>query len=144
MIRPGRAADITRLGEIARAAYAPYVPLIGAEPPPMLQDFSADLAAGALWVSGAPPEGYVVARPKGADWLLENVAVAPGAQGRGLGRALIEFAEGEARRRGFGKVVLYTNVHMTANLSMYETLGYNEVERREESGMNRVYFEKAL
>ena len=35
--------------------------------------------------------------------LIENVAVAPGAQGRGYGRRLLEHAEARGRRaRGFG------------------------------------------
>ena len=144
MIRHASSQDIPRLSQIARDAYAPYVPLIGAEPPPMLQDFAADIWDNAVWVSGDPPLGYVVARPKGADWLLENVAVAPEAQGTGLGRALIQFAERAGARRGFTRIVLYTNVHMSANLSMYPALGYTEVDRREEDGMDRVFFEKRL
>ena len=144
MIRPGRAQDIARLGEIARAAYAPYVPLIGFEPPPLLQDFDQDVAEAAVWVSGEPVLGYVVARRKGDDWLLENVAVAPEAQGRGLGRALIGFAEEEGARRGFARIVLYTNIHMTANLVLYPALGYREVAHLTEDGLSRVYFEKQL
>ena len=144
MIRPGAPGDVERLRGIARAAYTPYVAAIGFEPPPLLQDFAADVAEGAVWVSGDPPDGYVVARPRGADWLLENVAVAPEAQGRGLGSALIRFAEQEGARRGFAKVVLYTNVNMVANLSMYPALGYAEIDRRTERGLDRVYFEKLL
>ena len=144
MIRAGTPEDLPRLREIARAAYAEYVPLIGAEPPPMLQEFERDLAEGALWVIGDPAEGYVVARPQGADWLLENVAVAPEAQGKGIGKRLIVFAEAEGARRSFAKVVLYTNVHMVANLTMYPAMGYQEIARRTEKGVNRVYFEKSL
>lgn len=110
----------------------------------MLQDFDADLAENALWVTGDPANAYLVARPRGADWLLENVAVAPERQGKGLGGALIRFAEAEGQRRGFAKVVLYTNLHMTANLSLYPTLGYAETARLHENGMDRVYFEKSL
>ena len=144
MIRAGTPEDLPRLREIARAAYAEYVPLIGTEPPPMLQEFDVDLAQGALWVAGDPADGYVVARPQGEDWLLENVAVAPDAQGRGLGRRLIAFAEAEGARRGFARVVLYTNVHMVANLTMYPALGYTETGRRTENGMDRVFFSKSL
>ena len=104
----------------------------------------ADVADGAVWVAGDPPEGYVVARPQGADWLLENVAVVPGAKGKGLGGSLIRFAEAEGARRGFAKVVLYTNVNMVANLSMYPALGYTRIDQRTEHGLSRVYFEKSL
>jgi len=33
---------------------------------------------------------------------------------------------------------------MTENLSIYPHLGYIEVDRREEDGFSRVYFEKRL
>ena len=144
MIRAGTPGDVDRLREIARAAYAPYVPLIGSEPPPLLQDFAEDVADGAVWVIGDPVSGYVVARPQGRDWLLENVAVAPDAQGTGAGRALIAFAEAEGARQGFERVVLYTNAKMEANLGLYPALGYTKTDQRTEHGLDRVFFEKAL
>ena len=42
---------------------------------------------------------------------LGNVAVAPGHQGRGLGRELVTFAEGQAVAYGLPEVRLYANVH---------------------------------
>ena len=145
MIRPAAPGDAAALIAIARAAYAPFVPLIGREPPPMQQDFPADIADGAAWVSGSPIQGYIVARPKGADWLIENVGITPPAQGRGLGRALIAFAEEEGQHRGHARVVLYTNAAMTRNLSLYPRLGYVEAGRgRTASGLDRVHFAKAL
>ena len=79
-------ADAPALAAIARAAYAPYVPRLGFEPPPMRQDFPADIAAGRVWAAewadgggrdGAGLLGYAVARPEGPDWMIENVARAP-------------------------------------------------------------------
>jgi GNAT superfamily N-acetyltransferase len=75
---------------------------------------------------------------------VENVAVRPQSQGRGLGRALLSFADDEARRRGYGAVILYTNVHMTENLARYPKLGYVEVGRGHEHGFDRVFFRKEL
>lgn len=144
MIRAGTSHDVPRLRQIARAAYTPYVAAIGFEPPPLLQDFATDIADGAVWVVGDPVVGYVVARARDGDWLLENVAVAPEGQGQGLGGQLIRFAEAEGARRGFAKVVLYTNIHMTGNLKMYPALGYREVRRTETNGLSRVHFEKPL
>ena len=143
-IRRGRTADAPALTRIAREAYAPYVADIGRESPPMLQDFPADIAAGACWVAGDPPQGYLVARERDGDWLLENVAVAPAAQGEGIGRALIAFAESEALRRGHGKIVLYTHAKMTRNLVLYPRLGCRRVAERTEHELDRVYFEKWL
>ena len=143
-VRPARLEEAERLTQIARQAYAPFVPLIGREPPPMLQDFPADIAAGACWVSGDPAQGFVVARPFRGNWLLENVAVADEARGTGTGRALIAFAEAEGERQRFGKVVLYTHAKMTRNLTLYPRLGYVQAGSRTELGLDRVYFEKLL
>ena len=146
IIEPATPEDATALAAIARAAYAQYAPLIGREPPPMLQDFPADIADGAVWTARdrERPVGYVVARPKGEDWLLENVAVSPAARGGGLGRRLIAWAEAEGAARGFARVVLYTNAKMTSNLALYPRLGYVETGQRRQDGLNRVFFAKPL
>ena len=142
-IRPATQEDAAALGRIARAAYAPYLARLGFEPPPMAQNFPDDIAAGAVWVIGEPPLGYVVARPRDGDWLLENVARAPEAS-RGSGRRLIAFAEAEAVRRGFRRITLYTHALMTENHALYAKLGYGEIARREDAGLDRVFFAKRL
>jgi len=143
-VRAGEPADAPRLSDIARAAYGVYVAEIGQDPPPMHQDFSADIAAGAVWVIGRPAYAYVVARFDGDAWLIENVAVDPALQGMGLGRRLIAAAEAEGTARGHARAVLYTNAAMRANLALYPRLGYRETARRVEQGLSRVFFEKAL
>lgn len=70
--------------------------------------------------------------------------MAPTAQHKGLGRTLIAFAEDRARRQGYRRILLYTNLMMTPNLTFYPTLGYKEKARRTEHGFQRVWFEKAL
>ena len=147
-IRPATLAEAPALRAILRAAFALYVERMGREPAPMNQDLDADTPAGKVWLAeGAQgPQGLLVGygEADGVGWRLETVAVAPQAQGTGLGRALIAFAETEAQRRGFRAVRLYTNARMTENLSMYPRLGYEETGRRREAGFDRVYFEKAL
>jgi len=93
---------------------------------------------------GGELQGFVVFYPEGKHILLESVAVLPGAAGRGIGKSLIRFCEGEARRCDFDAVRLYTNEKMTENLSFYPRLGYIEVARRTEDGFNRVFFEKSF
>ncbi|MEM7508205.1 MAG: GNAT family N-acetyltransferase [Pseudomonadota bacterium] len=144
MIRLAEPADAPALTRIARAAFAEYEAEIGQVPPPALQDFPTDIAAGRVWISGAPPDTYAVAFEKGNLWFLENIAVAPDAQGRGLGRKMIAFAEDEGRRRGHDRIALYTNAKMTGNLALYPALGYDETGKRREHGLDRVYFEKRL
>ena len=76
--------------------------------------------------------------------LLDNVAVAPSAQGKGHGQALVAFAEAEAQRRRLREVRLYTNVLMAENLALYGRLGFRETGRVSEKGYERVYMAKAM
>ena len=146
-IRQARPDDAPRIGAIARQAYARYVARIGREPAPMLADFPVQIAAGAIHVAEDAEHGllgFIVFYPEARHMLLENVAVAPQAAGRGIGRALIAFCETAARDRGPDAVHLYTNEKMTENRALYPQLGYVAVGRRTEDGFNRVYFAKAL
>ena len=143
-IRLATLADVQTVQRIARAAYALYVPRIGQPPAPMVADFAAAQAAGHLWVSGEPVAGFVVAYSRGDHWHLENVAVDPKAQGRGLGRHLIEAVERMAAARGARAVELYTNAAMTENQALYPRLGYCETGQGREDGFDRVFYRKAL
>ncbi len=143
-IRPAGPDDLDAVRRIARAAYAPYVPRIGREPAPMVADFATSIAAGELWVAGAPVAGFVVAYPRGDHWHLENVAVEPSAQGTGLGGALIAHVEAMARAARARAVELYTNAQMTGNRSLYPRLGYAETGRAVEGGFDRVFYRKEL
>ena len=88
--------------------------------------------------------GIIVLYPRSDCLIVENAAVEPRFQGRGLGQRLLAFAEAEARRRGLVKLRLYTNVMMTENLPFYGRLGFVEVERLTEARYDRVYMEKRL
>ena len=127
-------------------AYALYVPRIGREPAPLTADYAELIERGEVWVTEEAGEvvGILVLRPLPVSLLLENVAVLPGFQGRGIGRALIAFAEQHARELGLPEVTLYTNERMTENLRLYPALGYVETERRLEEGYARVYFRKPV
>ena len=142
-------ADTSYLSAIeacTQAAYEKYVARIGREPAPMVADFAGAIAAGHVWVAveGEGLVGYVVFYPRGDHLHLENLAVFPDRQGRGIGRALIAHVEDEARRLGLDAVELYTNEKMTENLGLYPRLGYMETSRCTEAGFNRVYFRKDL
>jgi GNAT superfamily N-acetyltransferase len=146
-IRPAAEADVPVLGEIAVAAYEQYVPLMGRAPAPMTADYAAAVQAGQVWVAagadGAALGLIVLIRHPGF-LLLENVAVRPAAQGRGLGARLLEFAEEQARSLGLAEIRLYTNEAMTANLAYYPRHGYAETHRAQEDGFRRVFFTKQL
>ena len=75
---------------------------------------------------------------------IDNVAVHPDHQHRGLGRRLLAYAEQRARAARLAEVRLYTNEHMVENISLYRRLGYQEMERRAEAGFQRVFMRKLL
>ena len=138
--------DLEGIRHCADRAYAPYVPRIGRKPAPMVADFGARIREGDIYVAEHDEAlaGFIVLYSRTDHLHVENVAVLPWKQGHGIGRALLSFAEAEARRRGLPAIELYTNVAMTENLALYPRLGYVETERREEAGFSRVYYRKDL
>ena len=146
-IRAAAEADVPVLGEIAVAAYEQYVPLIGRPPAPMTADYAAAVRSGEAWVAAGADggvQGFIVLIRHPGFLLLENVAVRPAVQGRGLGARLLAFAEEQARALGLAEIRLYTNEAMAANLAYYPRRGYTETHRAEEDGFRRVFFRKQL
>src|SRR5262245_25254098 len=137
-IRIASADDVSRIRAIARAAYAKYVPRIGHEPAPMAANYEEDVAAQRVVVIdvGGSVIGYMVAWPEPDAYFIDNIGVEPTAQGKGLGRRLIEHAATDAHRRGLPALRLYTNAAMVENLSMYAYLGFIETHRAVEKGFN--------
>ena len=111
----------------------------------MLADFGALIGEDKVWVlESEGVQGYIVMFESDGVFHVENVAVHPFKHGCGFGGQLLEFAESEAKERGYEKISLYTNVRMTENLSFYPAHGYRETGRRNEDGFDRVYFSKEL
>lgn len=133
--------EAAALRDLVRAAYAHYVPRLGREPFPMIDDYEARIAAGqAWWIPGIAV--LVLVDEDGL--LIDNIAVAETARGQGLGRALMTLAEAEARRRGHARLWLYTNEKMVENIALYGRLGFAETHREEQAGFRRVFMEKWL
>ena len=128
------------------AAYRHYIPRMGKPPGPMLDDYAEVTRAHTAFVAEDEGEivGVLVLIRSEAGMLLDNVAVHPGHQGKGLGRRLLELAESETRRLGYTHLDLYTHECMRENLELYAAIGYVETARRTEHGYNRVYMRKAL
>ena len=144
--RRARPEEAAALRDLVRAAYAPWVAMIGREPAPMNDDFAARIAAGEAWVveEEGTLQAVLILEDTPTGLLIDNVAVAGGAQGKGLGRALLAFAEAEARRRGQWRVWLYTHERMARNIALYLRLGFAETHREEQAGFRRVFMEKRL
>ena len=146
MIRPARDGEAGAIRALVRAAYAHYVPRIGIEPLPMVDDYAARVAAHQAWVleQDGAMLGILVLEDAEGSLLLNNIAVAEAARGQGHGRAMIAFAEAEARRRGYARISLYTNEKMTENLALYTSLGFVETRRETHYGRHAVFMEKPL
>jgi ribosomal protein S18 acetylase RimI-like enzyme len=146
MIRLALPQEADTIREIVHAAYRDYIPRIGKPPGPMLDDYARRVAMGQAWVleDAGRIIGILVLEQTNAGFLLDNVAVAPHAQGGGYGRTLVAFAEAEARRRGYREIRLYTHALMTENQALYKRLGFAETGRITEKGFDRVYMTKPL
>ena len=142
--RQGTESDLPSVRTVVASAYARYLDRMDRPPAPVLNDYRAATASGQVWVLGDPVFGVIVLIGQGNALLIENVAVAPAAQGQGFGRMLMEFAERQALAQGLGKLTLYTNEIMTENLELYAGLGFREVSRRAEDGYRRVFMEKII
>jgi ribosomal protein S18 acetylase RimI-like enzyme len=112
----------------------------------MLADYAELIARGCVYVLTKQQTivGVLVMELAPDHVFVENVAILPGQQGRGLGRALLQFVEQCALEQQLPEIRLYTNELMTENLSFYRKLGFEEVERREDEGYRRVFLRKRL
>jgi ribosomal protein S18 acetylase RimI-like enzyme len=131
-LRQATAADAGAIRDLTRQAYAKWVPLIGREPKPMTADYDQVVAKhrfDLLYIDGTL--AALIETIREADHLLvENVAVSPDFQGRGLGRKLMAHAEVLAREQAFNSIRLYTNQRFVENIALYRRLGY-QVDREE-------------
>jgi ribosomal protein S18 acetylase RimI-like enzyme len=147
MIRPADASDADAVRVLARAAYERWIARFGREPSPMRDDYSRRIADGQVWVLDQAGEtvGLIVLKddPEAEALRIPNIAVAPAAQGRGHGRRLLDFAEQEAKRRGYREMRLFVNALMSENIAFYQHLGFVEIGRVHGDEPDRVYLAMA-
>jgi GNAT superfamily N-acetyltransferase len=139
-------SDAAAIRTLVRTAYARWVPILGREPRPMTADYEAALsrhrfdlmetdgALIALIETAARPDHY---------W-IENLAVQPEAQGRGLGKRLLAHAETLALAAGLTELRLLTNGLMAANRALYGSLGFVETAQEPFMDSTVVYLSKRL
>lgn len=146
MIRKAEPDDVAAIRRIAEAAYDRYLPRLNKPPAPMVADFARHVSEDEVFVFEADGSmvGYAILILTAERALLDNIAVDPAAQGKGVGRTLIEEVQRRARAAGHDALELYTNVVMTENLDWYAKLGFVETRRVTEKGFNRVYMRKAV
>jgi rhodanese-related sulfurtransferase/ribosomal protein S18 acetylase RimI-like enzyme len=144
-LRTATAQDTIAIRELVRTAYAKWIPLIGREPLPMLADYERAVREHQidLLCIGDSIVGLIetVLRPDHL-W-IENVAVRPDCQRRGLGRCLLSKAERSAIAAGHSEIRLSTNAAFAANIMVYERLGYT-VDRQEAFMGGTIVFMKKI
>jgi GNAT superfamily N-acetyltransferase len=124
--RRAGAADAIAVRALTRAAYAKWIPVVGREPKPMGADYDAAVKNHLvdLLIDGEALLGLIEMIPSGDHLLIENVAVRPDRQGRGLGHRLMRHAEEVALQLRFTEVRLYTHNRYEENVRLYMSLGY--------------------
>jgi ribosomal protein S18 acetylase RimI-like enzyme len=145
-LRQAAATDASAIRELTREAYAKWIPVIGREPKPMTADYTEAVRKhrfDLLYVGGRLA-ALIETIPHADHLLIENLAVSPSFQRRGLGRNLMDHAEKVAASAGFNEIRLYTNKLFAENVRLYSELGYR-VDREEEfKGGVAVYMSKPL
>lgn len=145
-LRRADAADAASVELLAERAYEKYIPRINRRPAPMDADYASLISAANVWLLTCDRQlvGSLVTIVNNDHLLLESIAVAPEAQGRGYGALLLRRAEDDAHEAGLTEVRLYTNAAMTENIAMYPRFGYVETHRAGQDGFRRVFFSKRL
>ncbi|WP_300575590.1 GNAT family N-acetyltransferase [uncultured Nocardioides sp.] len=154
-IRRAAPADLAAVGEVTVAAYSPF--LLGPDDPyaERLRDAAARAEQAELWVAVSddghgPAEvlGSVTTCPVGSPWReiaqpgegeLRMLSVAPGAQGQGVGAALVEHVLDHYRRAGARAVVLSSLVEMTSAHRLYARHGFTRLPERDWSPVPDVH-----
>jgi ribosomal protein S18 acetylase RimI-like enzyme len=144
--RRAEESDASDVAALIDAAYRHYIDRIGRLPLPMTQDYRQVIrdAQVTIAVRGEHLLGVLVLNVTDEGFVIENVAVRPTERGLGLGRALLELAEEEARRAGFTSIYLYTHEKMTENQALYSRIGYVEYDRRSQGDFDVVYMRKRI
>lgn len=151
-IREAQEQDRPAIEALVAEAFGIYLPRMDRKPYPMLDDYGAYIRAGQAFVleeaeeeggaaAGRQIQGCIVLVPAGdGDLSLEVLAVKGDAQGKGHGRALVDFALRRARALGGRRLKLYTNEVMTEAQAFYTRLGFTETHRALDAGYRRVFY----
>ena len=155
-IRKAVERDRGAIEAVAEDAFSVYLPRMDRKPFPMLDDYGDYIRAGQAVVledGGADGENaaqgsiracIVLVPGADGDLSLEVLAVAGDCQGKGYGRALVEFALRRAETLGCRRLKLYTNAVMTEAQAFYARLGFTETRRGVDAGYRRVFYEREV
>lgn len=137
MIRAATTEDLPALQGIERAAGEPFRALgmaaIADDDPPSMADLEVFRRAGRAWVCdpGGGPVAYLLAEVVDGYGHVEQVSVHPEHARQGLGRRLIDHADGWAAREGLAGLTLTTYAEVPWNAPYYARLGFVSLDEKE-------------
>lgn len=133
-VRPARRDDGERLREIERAAGERFrevdLAAIADDEPMSVEDLADYASSGRSWVVEMELDGdevilgYVLVDVVDGNAHIEQITVDPSAQGRGIGRALIDHVAAFARSSDLAALTLTTFRDVAWNAPLYEHLGF--------------------
>jgi ribosomal protein S18 acetylase RimI-like enzyme len=146
-IRRAGPPDAAAVRSLTRDAYAQWIPVIGREPLPMKADYEKAVREHEIDLLYADEQLVALIEVFVTDdhLFIENIAVSPEHQGKGLGRHLLRHAEAKAKSAGLGELRLLTNQAFATNVRLYQSVGFS-IDRTEPhfGGGTTVYMSKPI
>ena len=146
-IRRADPPDVDAVRSLVREAYAQWIPVIGREPLPMKADYEKAVRRHEIDLLYADESLVALIEVFLTDdhLFIENIAVSPKHQGKGLGHHLLNHAETKAKGVGMGEMRLLTNQAFATNVRLYQSVGFR-IDRTEphSGGGTTVYMSKDL
>ncbi len=142
-IRKARISDAAALGQCMADAFAGPSAQLGGDPlPPMVANYEKEIQDYLIFVAHADTEiiGGLVLVPKPNHLLVGIVAVIPKAQGMGIGKALLAFAEKQSEKMRLPELRLVTHIALSDNIAFYKRLDWTKTRRTN----TRVFMSKSL
>ena len=132
---PELADVVHRLTQEAFAPHGSLDPPSGAagESVESVRDELAGAKAAVGWIGPRPVACMRLAADQG-HLHVRRLAIAPELQGRGLGRAMMAWAEAAARRRGLAAVTVGVRLALSGNRAFFGRLGYEPVAEHAHAG----------
>ncbi len=145
-IRRAVEQDIAEVTYCVCQAFIHYIPRIGKQPGPMLDDYRVLVGQGAVHVACQQEQivGSLVLLETAEGFSIETIAVLPSGQGLGIGSKLLAYAETVAKQSDYRSIYLSTNCLMYESQLIYAHVGYIEYDRRNVSGYDRIFLRKQL
>lgn len=96
----------------------------------MINDIESRGACHHVLLEGESVAGYFYAQNIVGEVTLLNIAIAPDRQGKGLGRKLLDEFINFCQQKNADSIWLEVRQSNTRAVNLYESVGFNEVDRR--------------